>query len=66
MMGVDVSASNASFHPGTPRDLFALPQGVTLWDLANDGRILAAVPVEQPHPPTFTVVFNWQSLLRIN
>jgi len=64
MMGVDVNALNAVFQPGPPRDLFALPQGVTLWDVTSDGRILAAVPVEQPRPPTFTVVLNWQTQLK--
>ena len=52
-------------RPAEPRKLFQLPLGAEAWDVTADGeRFLLAVPLAQSAPPPFTVVLNWQSLLR--
>jgi eukaryotic-like serine/threonine-protein kinase len=61
LMAVDITAGRA----GEPRALFQLPLGAEAWDVAADGkRFLVTVPLAQSAPPPFTVVLNWQSLLR--
>jgi hypothetical protein len=45
------------------RELFALPQGVTDFSVAPDGRRFL-VPVPDPTPRPLTVVVNWPAMLR--
>ena len=60
VMSVTVDA--ASF--GTPNELFRAPGIQTEWSVSEDGqRFLVAAPSRQS-APTFTVVVNWQSVLK--
>jgi hypothetical protein len=64
MMGVDV-ATNPTFKAGIPRPLFQMPPNALGWDVRADGkRFLIAVPVRQSTPAPFTVVLNWQAVLK--
>jgi hypothetical protein len=51
-----------SIEAAAPRELFALPPGVTDFSVAPDGRrFLVRVPDPTPRP--LTVVVNWLALL---
>jgi serine/threonine protein kinase/Tol biopolymer transport system component len=59
VMAVDVT-TGATFHAGTPRELFKLRSDVVGSDFSPDGeRILAAVPAGQPQALSITVELNW-------
>jgi eukaryotic-like serine/threonine-protein kinase len=65
-MAVDVSTSGV-FQAGVPRLLFKVPPGVLFWDVSPDGkRFIMAAPNDSPAtaPSPFTVVLNWQSVLK--
>ena len=65
-MSVEVRAGR-TFHAGTPKRLFKVPNGVLFWDVSSDGkRFLMAAPPSTPTmsaQPPFIVVLNWQSAL---
>jgi Tol biopolymer transport system component len=66
VMAVDVSTSGV-FQAGVPKVLFKAPDSVVFWDVSADGKrfIMATPSGENPAPPqTFSVVLNWQSLLK--
>jgi serine/threonine protein kinase/roadblock/LC7 domain-containing protein len=65
-MSVEVSTSGI-FQAGTPRPLFRTPEGVEFWDVSTDGKrfLMAAPSAASPSSqPPFTVVLNWQALLK--
>jgi Tol biopolymer transport system component len=65
-MAVDVSTSGV-FHAGIPKPLFKVPAGVLFWNVtANGQRFLMAAPstTGSAEPPTFTLVLNWQAVLK--
>jgi eukaryotic-like serine/threonine-protein kinase len=64
VMAVDISAKPI-FKAGTPRALFQLPPGSIGGDVTADGRrFLVGVPVAQNASVPFTVVLNWQTILK--
>ena len=64
LMSVDVT-TGPTFRAGEPRPLFQLSLGTDVWDVTTDGkRFLVAVPLAQNAPPPFTVMLNWQSMLK--
>lgn len=64
LMAVDVE-TGSTFQAGRPRVLFQLPLGADVWDVTSDGkRFLVAVPLAEAAPPPFTVILNWQSMLK--
>jgi len=64
LMSVDVSAQPV-FEAGAPRPLFQLPPGFIGVEVTADGRrFLVAVPVAQSASVPFTVVLNWQKILK--
>ena len=60
---VDVQTQGGEFHAGVPRQIFSPPGGVSGFDTAPDGRILALVPVEPEMSPPITLVMNWDAEL---
>jgi DNA-binding winged helix-turn-helix (wHTH) protein len=63
LMAVDITTGG--LRAGEPRKLFQLPLGAEAWDVTADGKkFLVAVPLAQSAPPPFTVVLNWQWLLK--
>ena len=59
---MSVTVDAASF--GTPNELFRAPGIQTEWSASDDGQsFLVAAPSRQS-APTFTVVVNWQSVLK--
>jgi Tol biopolymer transport system component len=61
MMAVQISASQA----GIPQPLFPMPPSVLDWDASADGkRFLVAVAINESTPAPFTVVLNWQAVLK--
>jgi hypothetical protein len=63
-MVVDISAKPA-LKAGAPKPLFQLPPGVIGFDVTADGeRFLIGAPVAQNAPAPFTVVLNWQMILK--
>jgi hypothetical protein len=63
-MSVDISAKPI-FKAGAPKPLFQLPPGFIGGDVAADGRrFLIGVPVAQSDSVPFTVVLNWQTILK--
>ena len=64
IMSVDITTVPA-FRAGSPAMLFQLPLGADDWDVTADGkRFLVAVPLAQNTPQPFTVVLNWQGMLK--
>ena len=64
LMSVDIRAKPV-FEAGAPRPLFQLPVGFIGVEVAADGRrFLVAVPVAQSASVPFTVVLNWQKILK--
>jgi eukaryotic-like serine/threonine-protein kinase len=64
LMAVDLSAKPI-FKAGAPRPLFQLPPGFIGADVTADGRrFLVGVPVAQSASVPFTVVLNWQMILK--
>jgi len=66
LTAVDVSTSGV-FQAGVPKALFKVPAGVIFFDVSADGkRFLVAAPsaTSTSPAPKFTVVLNWQSLLK--
>jgi Tol biopolymer transport system component len=64
LMAVPVSASSATFQPGTPKALFKVPSSQT-WDVTADGkRFLFPIPSGDTAQNPFTVILNWPSLLK--
>ncbi len=64
VMAVEVTARPA-FQAGAPTPLFQPPRGNAAWDVTADGkRFLFAVPAAQSAAPPFTVVLNWQAVLK--
>jgi eukaryotic-like serine/threonine-protein kinase len=64
VMSVDISAKPV-FEAGAPRPLFQLPPGFIGGDVTPDGRrFLIGVPVAQSASVPFTVVLNWQQILK--
>jgi hypothetical protein len=64
LMVVDVQIGGGEFHAGVPRQIFSPPGGVSAFDTAPDGRILARVPVEQGMSPPITLVVNWDAEMK--
>jgi len=65
-MAVDVNTSGV-FQAGIPKPLFKIPTGVLFWDVSKDGqRFLMPAPASAntATQPPFTIVLNWQSLLK--
>jgi hypothetical protein len=63
-MLVDISAKPI-FKAGAPRPLFQLPPGVLGFEVTADGeRFLIDTPVALSAPAPFTVVLNWQTILK--
>ena len=61
---VDVNSS-AAFQSSAFQSLFKLPSGATNFEVTSEGkRFLVAVPVEQDAQTPFTVVTNWQAVLK--
>ncbi|HET7294563.1 MAG TPA: hypothetical protein VFM88_19225, partial [Vicinamibacteria bacterium] len=62
VMAVEVDTSRG-LRPGTPRQLFRLPEGTGLaeaWDVSADGeRFLVNAPVTKSSAVPLSVVFNW-------
>jgi hypothetical protein len=67
LMAVDVKITPDSVKPGTPHELFPLPETFpTLqppFDTSPDGRFLVRVPVQQGPQPLHVIV-NWPALLK--
>jgi eukaryotic-like serine/threonine-protein kinase len=64
LMSVDISAKPI-FKAGAPRPLFQLPPGFIGGDVTADGRrFLIGVPVAESASVPFTVVVNWQTILK--
>jgi Tol biopolymer transport system component len=64
LMSVDISAKPI-FKAGSPRPLFQLPPGVLGFEVTADGRrFLIDTPVALNAPAPFTVVLNWQMILK--
>ena len=66
LMAVDVSTSGV-FQAGVPKALFKVPAGVVFFDVSADGKrflVVAPTAASATPPPKFTVVLNWQSLLK--
>ena len=72
VMAINVS-TNPDFHAGSPTVLFQLPAGFlrgaafpgTLGDVTADGKkFLFAIPMAQVGREEFTVLLNWQAVLR--
>jgi eukaryotic-like serine/threonine-protein kinase len=64
LMLVDISAKPI-FKAGAPRPLFQLPPGVLGFEVTADGeRFLIDTPVALSAPAPFTVVLNWQTILK--
>jgi serine/threonine protein kinase len=64
LMAVDVSVKPI-FKAGAPRPLFRLPPGFIGGDVTADGRrFLIGVPVAQSASAPFTVVLNWETILK--
>jgi Tol biopolymer transport system component len=61
MISVEMNAGK----PGLAKPLFQAPAGFTAWDVSSDGtQFLFAVPHTSSTRPQFTVVLNWQTLLK--
>jgi eukaryotic-like serine/threonine-protein kinase len=64
LMSVDIGAKPI-FEAGSPRSLFQLPPGVLGFEVTADGeRFLMNTPVALNAPAPFTVVLNWQMVLK--
>jgi eukaryotic-like serine/threonine-protein kinase len=64
LMVVDISAKPV-LKAGAPRPLFQLPPGVIGFEVTADGqRFLIGAPVALNAPAPFTVVLNWQTMLK--
>jgi eukaryotic-like serine/threonine-protein kinase len=64
LVSVDITTA-PSFQARSPAMLFQLPLGADDWDVTADGqRFLVAVPLVQNTPQPFTVVLNWQGMLK--
>jgi eukaryotic-like serine/threonine-protein kinase len=64
LMSVDISAKPV-FQVGALRPLFQLPPGVIGFEVTADGkRFLIGAPLAQSASVPFTVVLNWQSMLK--
>jgi serine/threonine protein kinase/Tol biopolymer transport system component len=64
LMSVDISAKPV-LEAGTPKPLFQLPPGFIGGDVTPDGRrFLIGVPVAQSASVPFTVVLNWQKIVK--
>ena len=64
LTSVDISAK-PMFKAGAPRPLFQLPPSFIVGDVTADGRrFLIGVPVAQSASVPFTVVLNWQTILK--
>jgi len=57
-------AGGAAFQAANPRELIQLTTGGGPVDVAADGRVLQAIPVEKNSQVAFTVVLNWQVSLK--
>jgi Tol biopolymer transport system component len=69
IMAVSLDVSGRALKAGTPRSLFrtALPPASSpshRFDVAPDGKFLVMEPVAEPPGVPFSVLLNWQSLLR--
>jgi len=62
--GRPCKAKGANFTQELLRQIFSPPEGVSAFDTAPDGRILAAAPVEQALAPPISLVLNWDSELK--
>ena len=62
LMAVAISAG-PDFQAGTPGELVQLAKGGGPMDVAADGRVLQAIPVDKD-AQAFTVLLNWQALLK--
>jgi hypothetical protein len=63
LMAVGITAGPV-FHTETARELVQLANGGGPADVANDGRILQAIPLEKDTQAAFTVVLDWQAALK--
>jgi Tol biopolymer transport system component len=64
MMAVEV-ATNPVLKAGIPLPLFQMALNARGWDVSADGkRFLVAVPPSSSAPAPFTVVLNWQAVLK--
>jgi len=66
LTAVDVSTSGV-FQAGVPKTLFKVPAGVVFFDVSPDGKrfLMAAPTATSASPlPKFTVVLNWQAVLK--
>ncbi|MGH9686421.1 MAG: hypothetical protein ACRD5K_04935 [Candidatus Acidiferrales bacterium] len=63
-MAVDVSTTGV-FQAGIPKPLFKVTPGLLYWDVSADGkRFLMPAPASAGPQSPFTVVLNWQALLK--
>ena len=63
-MAVEVS-TNPTFPFGEPKVLYKIPAGVTVGIITADHqRALVATPTAQASAAPFTVVLNWQAMLK--
>jgi Tol biopolymer transport system component len=53
-----------SFQAGAPRELFQIPAGTGLLATADFKRFMAAIPLDQDIPQSFTVMLNWTSAIK--
>jgi Tol biopolymer transport system component len=63
LMVVAITAGPA-FQAGTPGELVQLEKGGGPVDVAADGRVLQAIPLEKHAQAAFTVLLNWQAVLK--
>ena len=52
------------FHAEAPGELLQLAKGGGPVDVAADGRVLQAIPLEKDAQAAFTVLLNWQAVLK--
>jgi hypothetical protein len=64
VLSIDISAKPL-FKAGAPRSLFQLPPGFIGGEVTADGRrFLIGMPLAQSASVPFTVVLNWQTILK--
>jgi serine/threonine protein kinase len=63
LMAVGITAGTV-FQPAAPRELVQLANGEGPADVARDGRILQAVPLDKDAQAAFTVILDWQAAMK--
>jgi Tol biopolymer transport system component len=65
LAGAIMSAPIAGGSVGSPTELARVPGALADWGVSPDGqRLLVALPTQPTASPPFTVILNWQTLLR--